>query len=320
MHRHLIVGGLGQDGCLLTDLLTSFGHPVLCTTQRKDGIKHNSQAGLEIIVSPSVDNYLRVINQFMPDVIYNFASLSSVFNCEKNPQESLNSNYHFPKLLFMAVEKYLLLNPLKQVQFVQAGSSEMFGGSKEPVTEISTRALQSIYGKHKNLAHDFLESKKEISQNLRISNLFLFNHESIFRGENFISQKIAKAAANILLLGDSQTQFGNVKAARDWGCAREYVRAIAMLGTKFTNENYVVSSGKSHTIEELLNYAFDYVGKSKQELIVQDRSLFRQNDSSVTVGNSQKIFTEVGWKAQRTIFEVIEEMVDNQIILAQNRQ
>ena len=314
MSKNLIIGGMGQDGRLLSELLISKGEPVLCV------IKNNSQSAripnvdYRLIEGPKVESYLALLNEYAPDVVYNLASLSSVAACHSNPNSSLKLNYELVTVIFEAIRVYISKNPEKRIKFVQSGSSEMFGVSEAAINEESQMRPISVYGSHKKLAFDFLESQKRSYENLKICNLILFNHESVLRPSYFVTQKIAMSAAAQSFYSSNSIKFGNMDIARDWGCAREYVKAIAIVGSKFTDSNYVISSGQMVKVSQLLEHAMDYLGF--KEIVLddyQDMSLFRRNETLPLRGDSRKINADMGWIAERSIYSVIEEMVDFQL-------
>ena len=288
MSRHLIIGGLGQDGRLLSQYLTAQNHDVAAiirgnsTSSAWPGVKYF------LVREPSVDSYYDVISSYQPGIVYNLASLSSVAASETTPDISREMNFELVMTIFEAVTQYLDKKKHLRVKLIQAGSSEMFGVSEYPIHENSIMKPKSKYGEHKKLAFEFLEARKESHINFQISNLILFNHESIFRPENFVSQKIAKAAAIWHLKGDQSVKFGNIDMSRDWGCAREYVRAIAWVGTQEDNENYVIASGSLIKVHQILEHALNYVG-------------FRGNDFSDYLDTTPVSYTHLTLPTKRIV-------------------
>jgi len=314
MRRNLIIGGLGQDGRLLCQNLMIRNEKVLCIVKNNElsrqvpGVKYLS------ISSPNTYSYSKILGDYNPDVIFNLASLSSVAASQESPEKSLRFNYELVVVLMGAIQYYLSRFPSKRLKLIQAGSSEMIGESSSAVNESSLMKPKTLYGKHKQLAYNFLESQKGKLTNLEISNLILFNHESIFRPDYFVSQKIAYAAAARKSQKLTLIKFGNIDIERDWGCAREYVDAIRLVGTQMSSENYVVASGKLVRVREILGHALNYVGQSDSDLnSFIDLAFFRQVETAPLVGDASKIAQSLGWKANRSIYSVIEEMIDFQI-------
>lgn len=314
MVRNLIFGGLGQDGRLLSELLISQNQKVTAVVRKRDLI--NEIPGVSYIVADKIEieKYRAIIASCNPEVIYNFASMSSVAKCEESPTTSLELNFELVKKIVDAIELFLAKNNTSQIKLVQAGSSEMYGISEHPINESSLMQPKTKYGLHKKFAFDFLESIKGSCSNLYISNLMLFNHESALRPVNFVSQKIALASANWKVNGVHSVKFGNINVARDWGCAREYVRAMQWVGSQKNNENYVIASGKLVKVSQILEHAMRYVGFEGDDYSPYlDRTLFRENETAPLIGNGTKIQRAMGWESNRSIYSVIEEMVDFQI-------
>ncbi len=276
----------------------------------------NEVPGVVYVVADNIEieKYYAIISNYKPEIVYNLASMSSVANCEERPRISLELNFELVKTIVDAIRLYLSENNSIEIKFIQAGSSEMFGSSEYPINELSTMRPKSTYGLHKKYSFDFLESIKGSNPNLYISNLILFNHESILRQENFVSQKIAIASAIWKLKGVHSIRFGNINMARDWGCALEYVRAMQWVGDQKQNENYVIASGNLTKVSQILNHAMRYVGFKGDDFLPQlDQSLLRENETAPLIGNRTKIQRAMGWESNRSIYSVIEEMVDFQI-------
>ena len=310
----MIFGGLGQDGRLLSELLMSQNQKVTAVVRKRDFINEIPGVSYIVVDKIEIEKYRAIIASCNPGVIYNLASMSSVAMCEEFPKISLQLNFELVKKITEAIEQFLIENNTSQIKLVQAGSSEMFGISEQPIDELSVMQPKSKYGLHKKFAFDFIESIKGSNPNLFISNLILFNHESVLRPENFVSQKIAVAAANWRVNGIHSIKFGNINVARDWGCAREYVSAMQWVGSQKNNENYVIASGTLTKVSQILEHAMRYAGfKGKDYAPNLDQTLFRENETSPLIGNRTKIQREMGWESSRSIYSVIEEMVEFQV-------
>jgi GDPmannose 4,6-dehydratase len=313
MKRILIFGGSGQDGRLLSQKLLELGHLVLCVVTRLDTTKQVVGAEYISVNCNFDDTFVSIMHEFKPTEIYNFASLSSVAACAENPNLSFKTNFELVRSIYLAARNYAS-STNSNVKLIHAGSSEMFKSSSLHLNEISELEPLSTYGQHKKMAHEFLEENKGKVDNLGISNLIFFNHESYLRSEKFVSQKIAKVAAQLYLHKCTDTKFGNVSAARDWGCANDYMDAAIKVGLVYNNENYVIASGKLVSIVDLLNHSLNFVGYSSESFeFKSDESLMRLGDTPPLKGDTRKIELQVGWLPSRTIFEVLEEMIQYQI-------
>jgi GDPmannose 4,6-dehydratase len=313
MKRILIFGGSGQDGRILSQKLIELGHVVLCVVTRLDPAKQVAGAEYVSISRNFDDKFLSVILEFQPTEVYNFASLSSVAACAENPNHSYEVNFELVQSIYKCASIYATRVNHK-VKLIHAGSSEMFKTSKLPLNELSELEPLSIYGQHKKMAHDFLESKKDKVSNLEISNLIFFNHESFLRTDKFVSQKIAKASAQLYLYKFTEIKFGNVDTARDWGCAFDYMDAAIKVGFVNSSENYVVASGKLVSIVQLLNHSLNYIGWSSDSFEFEsDKSLMRVSDTPPLKGDPGKMKLQTGWAPSRSIFQALEEMIDYQI-------
>ena len=314
MRKNLIFGGLGQDGRLLSQNLISKNESVLSVVNTTTTSRQLHGVNYVSVTNPDIGSYCKILTDFGPDVIYNFASLSSVAASQESPEKSFQINYGLVLMIMSAIQDYLRKSPGKNLKLVHAGSSEMFGELESPVNESSPMRPRTLYGEHKKHAFDYLESQKGEFRNLEISNLLLFNHESIFRPEYFVSQKIAAAAASWKTRNIVDIRFGNIDIERDWGCAREYVEAIRLVGSQLSSENYVIASGQLVRVRDILEHAMTYVGNANCDLNnYLDLGLFRQVETAPLVGDTTKIRKSLGWKAKRSVYSVIEEMIDNQI-------
>ena len=308
--RVLVLGAGGHDGPFLCQALkTRF--EVIATTR-----KYNSR-----IDAAKVETYLgdlsdpvhlnRVIFDSKPDLVVNLVSLSSVFECEKDPHLSNDINYKFVIKLVDVLEKYSTRDE-KNVGFLQASSSEIFGTHDGPCDEYTKLAPVSQYGKDKALAHDFLGDY--LSDTIEFKRAILFNHESEHRSPAFVSQKISLAAARFRLGLKHELVLGNVHSSRDWGYAPDYMKAVSLILERPGNETYVVASGELHTIQELIKVAFDVPFEfDLSTLYTTDARLFRKNETKPLVGSSKRLEKNCGWRPRVGFVSMIEKMVNFQI-------
>jgi len=308
--RVLVLGAGGHDGPFLCQLLST-RFRVIATTRRYN---HRLDAEkVEIFLGDLSDpgHLTRVIFESKPDLIVNLVSLSSVFECEKDPQLSNDINYKFVTQLIDVLEKYTSQNE-KKVRFLQASSSEIFGAHDGFCDELTNLAPVSQYGKDKALAHDFLEDY--LSDTIEIKRAILFNHESEHRSPMFVSQKIAMAAARYRLGLKHELVLGNVYSSRDWGYALDYMEAMSLILERSGNETYVVASGKLHSIQELIKIAFGVPCEfDLASLYTTDPRLLRKNETNPVVGSSERLLKNCGWMPKVGFVGLVDKMVNFQI-------
>jgi GDPmannose 4,6-dehydratase len=191
----------------------------------------------------------------------------------------------------------------------------MFGISDHPCTEETAMHAVTTYGKHKLLAHDFLLDYKSRDNSLSCHSVILFNHESEFRSLNFVSAKIARAAAEVAVNGRTEIEFGNLESSRDWGYADEYMEGLSKIAVSGKDESYLLASGELHSVRELLESAFRVVGYSNFEDFIKTSSAYkRKNETGPIVGHASKVYREFGWRPSVGYQEMIEILVSYQIL------
>ena len=310
--RALITGINGQDGIFLSKLLVSKGVSVL-------GIGTNPIPSPNL---PKAVSYLQcdvrntiflrdICFDFLPDHIYNLAGISSVAQSFKEPQLTQEVNYLAVKNLLEIVE---LLGKSKEVKFYQSSSSEMFGESRLPIqNEESPLAPISPYAESKVLAHEACRQSRK--NGLFVASGILYNHESIYRSTNFVSRRITSQVAKIATGEISSLIIGNLEAKRDWGFAGDYVDAIWLMMNQKRADEFVVATGKAHSVKELVDCALSeiYGSYTFEEIVKVDSELFRPKDISCLIGDSRKAQNELGWRATTTFEEMIKSMVRSDI-------
>lgn len=310
MNRVLVLGAGGHDGPFLCQsLLPKF--EIIAHTRKPN--KRLQDLNLRTVVGDLLDSEIlsQIIFETKPDFVVNLVSLSSVFECQKNPELSHAINYKFVIELVQILERFGDEGG-KKIRFLQSSSSEIFGSNEGPCDESTVLAPISQYGKDKALAHEYLQNY--LTQGIEIKRAVLFNHESEYRNQAFVSQKIATAAARYRLGHSQQLQLGNVNSARDWGYAPDYMDALSLILEREGNETFVIASGELHTIEELIRVAFgvpqDFDTRS---LFTTDAALFRKNETKPLVGSPIKILNTHGWKPKVGFTNMIEKMVQFQM-------
>ena len=252
---------------------------------------------------------VRVIADVQPDIVVNLAAQSHVGISFEVPIETGHVTGLGALALFEAVR---IVNP--KIRVYQAGSSEMFGGmlGRSSLDENSILMPKSPYAVAKVFAHHSAQVYRD-SYGMFVSNGILFNHESPRRGENFVSRKITLAAARISLGLQKKLVLGNMQAKRDWGHAKEYVRAIRLICEASEPNDYVVATGKFHSVTDFARLAFEYVNLNFEKYTEVDSKLFRPNEVEDLLGNPTKIRTELGWKHDMELSELVKDMMDSDL-------
>lgn len=308
-----ITGVTGQDGSYLAKLLLDKGYRVigmkrrtsLITTDRLDDIEIYNHPNFKLEYGNMTDSssIYTLLTKYKPDEIYNLAAQSHVRVSFEVPEETLDVvGGGTLKLL----EAYRLICP--QAKFYQASSSEMYGDNiSVPQNEETRMTPASPYACAKLYAHNLCRNYRE-GYGLHISSGILFNHESPVRGETFVTRKITLAAANIKIGRQETLYLGNLEAKRDWGFAGDYVEAMWLMLQQPKGDDYVVSTGETHTVEEFLQVVFDYAGLDVNKHLKIDTRLFRPHEVPILLGDSSKAQRILGWKP-KTTFKSLAEMM-----------
>lgn len=307
----LILGGSGQDGAFLAESLLKAGCDVTSLSSKlSDRMSRLGISQIERKLTP--DSGLNdILHEIRPTVIINLISLSSVAYCEENHAASLATN---SKLVFRLSDEIRDYSEKfsSPVRFIQASSSEMFGTGSQVCNEETTLNPVTTYGRHKRDAHEYLMG----SSSDRVTNIsvILFNHESEFRPANFVSAKVARAAAEVAISGYTDIEFGNLESRRDWGFAGDYMQAVTDICLAATQRCYVIASGELHSIREMLETAFKYVGLENFEDHIKVNSRYiRKVETPPIVGDSGLYKTEFGIKPTLSFTQTIDRMVQYQI-------
>lgn len=314
--KALITGISGQDGSYLAELLLSKGYEVHGIVRRvaiedpehrlfriqhilKDITIH--AASLESY--PSIYN---VVKKVQPDECYHLAAMSFVSYSFEDEFSTLNTNINGTHHVLAAIR-----DAAPQCRFYFAGSSEMFGKVHEtPQTENTVFHPRSAYGISKVAGYDLTRNYRE-AYKLHASSGILFNHESPRRGFEFVTRKITYHVALIRYKRADKLHLGNLEAKRDWGHAGEYVKAMWMMTQQPSPDDYVVSTGETHSVREFCEIAFRKVGLNYQDCVVIDPSFYRPAEVDLLVGNPAKAKRVLGWSYNRTFDQLVDEMVEN---------
>jgi GDPmannose 4,6-dehydratase len=309
--RALITGITGQDGSYLAELLLEQGYEVVGMIRRLSApnvwrIEHLLDR-LTLKPADLLDqlSLIRLVDEVRPHEIYNLAAMSFVPASWDQPMLTGEFNSQGVTRLLDAVRRVDT-----SIRIYQASSSEMFGKVREvPQTELTPFYPRSPYGVSKVFAHYITVNYRE-SYNLFAVSGMLFNHESPRRGLEFVSRKVTDGVARIKLgLADS-LPMGNLDAQRDWGYAGDYVRAMWQMLQQDRPEDYVIATGVSHSVRELVEIAFSRAGLDWQQYVRTDPSLIRPAEVDLLLGDFSKARRELGWTPRVNFRQLIEMMVD----------
>ena len=312
MSKRAIISGItGQDGSYLAEFLLDQGYEVVGIVRRSSAsnlwrIQHLVDR-LQLRPADLLDqlSLIRVIDEVRPDEFYNLAAMSFV-----------PASWEQPMLTgeFNAQGVTRVLDAIRQVdssiRFYQASSSEMFGKVLEvPQTETTPFYPRSPYGVSKVFGHYITVNYRE-SYDLFACSGILFNHESPRRGLEFVTRKVSDGVARIKLGQTDQLKLGNLEACRDWGFAGDYVRAMWLMLQQDQASDFVVATGVSHSVKDLVEIAFEHVGLDWQSYVKTDPSLLRPAEVDRLVGDASRAREILDWKPSLDLATLIRMMVD----------
>lgn len=330
-----ITGIAGQDGAYLADFLLNKGyvvHGLVRWDSYADpvmGLGRLDELGLldritlhygDITDAQAVAG---LVKKIIPDEIYNLAALSHVGVSFDTPAATFDIN---TKGTLAILESVRLLDLIETVRIYQASSSEMFGSSPGPQNEDTPMKPCSPYGVAKLAAFGLAQTYRD-SYGMFVANGILFNHESVYRGEDFVTRKISKAVAEIEMGRAEPLLLGNLDSIRDWGCARDYVDGMWRMLQMPESDDYVLATGEAKTVRNFVTRAFAHIGVrllwegsgvseiakdriSGRVLVEVDEALFRPKDVNYLLGDASKAQRELGWKPQCYFETLVSEMVN----------
>ncbi len=311
MPKALITGITGQDGSYLADLLLSKNYEVWgmvrrSSTETFDRIQHIRDK-LKIRQADLLDqlSLIRLLEEAQPDELYNFAAQSFVPTSWEQPV--LTAEFDAVGVT-RVLEAIRLVNP--KIKFYQASSSEMFGKVREvPQKETTPFYPRSPYGVAKVYGHFITVNYRESYGLFAVSGI-LFNHESPRRGLEFVTRKVTDGVARIKLGLADKLFLGNLDAKRDWGYAGDYVDAVYRMLQQKQPLDYVISSGQSHSVRDLVQKAFSYVGLNWEKHVKTDPKLVRPAEVDILLGDSSLARKNLGWQPKTSFDELVKMMVD----------
>ncbi|MCD4768598.1 MAG: GDP-mannose 4,6-dehydratase [Bacteroidales bacterium] len=352
----LITGITGQDGAYLAELLLSKDYIVhgikrrssLINTARIDHLyqdPHVENRNFILHYGDMTDstNLIRIIQEVQPDELYNLAAQSHVQVSFETPEYTSNADGLGTLRLLEAIR---LLGLTKKTRFYQASTSELFGCAQEiPQTEKTPFYPRSPYGVAKLYAYWITVNYRE-AYNMFACNGILFNHESPIRGETFVTRKITQAVARIALGLQDKIFLGNLSSKRDWGHARDYVEAMYLMLQQEKPEDYVIATGVTTEIREMLIMSFNEVGielefrgkndnekgyikyckqekyqlKKGKEVIAVDTRYYRPTEVDHLIGDASKAKEKLGWKPSYDLPELVKEMIQNDLELVRKQK
>tara|TARA_R110000751_G_scaffold109312_3_gene206314 strand:- start:1036 stop:2034 length:999 start_codon:yes stop_codon:yes gene_type:complete len=313
----LITGINGQDGSYLAELLVDKGYEVWGTVKRNsvsetqsnriEHLRSTNKINLEYADLTDMASLVRVLQKIQPDEIYNLAAQSHVRVSFDQPIYTANATGLGTLNLLEAIR---MVSPHSKVY--QASSSEMFGNNiDEDGYQRETTPLNPVspYGCAKVFSYNITRNYRN-SYNMKIWNGILFNHESPRRGTNFVTNKVVKAAVRIMLNLQDKLHLGNLDATRDWGHAKDYVEAMWLMLQSDTPDDYVCATGISHSVKDLCEYTFSYLGLDYKDFVEIDDKHFRPEELRDLKGDSSKLRKELNWEPKYTFEMMISEMID----------
>jgi GDPmannose 4,6-dehydratase len=319
--RAFITGITGQDGRHLAEFLHAKGYDVYGMVKGQNNPRGVSlieeMPFVELVPGDLADlpSLVAALEQTQPDEVYNLAAISFValsFN-----QAELTANITGLGVLRM-LEAIRMVGGTQNnpIRFYQASSSEMFGKVREtPQTETTPFHPRSPYGCAKAFGHDIVVNYRE-SYGMFACSGILFNHEGPRRGIEFVTRKVTNAAARIKLGLQHELVLGNLESKRDWGYAGDYVRGMWMMLQQDEPDDYVLATGETHSIEELVERAFGEVGIDNwRDYVRQDPKFLRPAEVDLLIGDPSKARERLGWEPEVTFPELISMMVENDLQL-----
>lgn len=310
MPTALITGITGQDGSYLAEYLLEEGYDVhglwrWSSTKNDQRIAHLNEE-IELVRGDLADqsSLEKAVSRIQPDEVYNLAALSFV-------PESFNQPANTGNITGIGVTRLLeaVASQEKEIRFYQASTSELFGDTQSETQSMDTRFRpQSPYAAAKLYGHWMTVNYRDAYDMYAVSGV-LFNHESPRRGKRFVTRKITRAAARIALGLQNELELGNLDAKRDWGHARDYVRAMHLMLQQDEPKDYVIGTGEIHSVRHCVRLAFDQVDLDWREYVTSNDVYCRPNEVDYLKADPSRAKEELGWEPTYTFEELIREMV-----------
>lgn len=318
--RALVTGITGQDGSYLAEFLLTQGYDVIGMIRRSSTVNferiRHIQNDIQFVSGDLLDeaSLIGILRDHRPHEVYNLAAQSFV-------QTSWTQPVFTGETTALSVTRVLnairIIDP--DIRFYQASSSEMFGKVQEvPQTETTPFYPRSPYGVAKVYGHWITVNYRE-SYDLFACSGVLFNHESPRRGLEFVTRKITHGVARIKLGLDKELRLGDLDPQRDWGYAPDYVRAMWLMLQQNTPDDYVIATGKTHTVRRFCELAFGYVGLDYRDYVIQDERFKRPAEVDLLVGDASKAYEMLGWQPETSFEELVQVMVESDLKLLRSQ-
>jgi GDPmannose 4,6-dehydratase len=314
MKKALITGITGQDGSYLAELLLEKGYEVHGIVRRVAleipehrlwRLRHlQSRLHLHGASLESYPSMFKLIHELQPDECYHLAAQSFVSYSFEDEFSTMNTNVNGTHYMLGAIRA-----AAPACKFYFAGSSEMFGRVREtPQNELTAFHPRSVYGISKVAGHDLTRYYREAFGTFAVSGI-LYNHESPRRGFEFVTRKITSHVAKIAAGKATEVRLGNLEAKRDWGHSKDYVRAMWLMLQQPEPRDYVIATGRAHSVRDFAQRAFQAAGLSYEKHVVVDPQFYRPAEVDSLLGDASKAKRDLGWEPTITFDQLIEEMV-----------
>lgn len=307
MKKALITGIAGQDGSYLSEFLLEKGYQVSGLMRKKDGVENirHLKKKIKLIDGDLRDreSLERAILRIKPDELYNLAAISFIPASWQNSTLVCDINALGPSRLLEIIR-----DQSSKTKFFQASSAQMFGRPKESSQNEKTKISPlNPYAAAKAFAHFLVQSFREKYGLFACSAIF-YNHESERRPVDFVTRKITQGAAKIKLDLEKKLELGNLEAERDWGYAKDYVRAAWLMLQQKKPEDFVIATGKLHSVADICKIAFTTIDLNWKNYVIVKRELLRKEEPAKLVGNSSRARKVLGWKPEISFEEMIRKM------------
>ncbi len=318
MKRAIITGITGQDGSYLAELLLDKGCEVHGIIRREsfednDRLKNIKKIQDKLVLHEgSLNDHLtiyKIFSKVLPDECYHLSASSFVNYSFNDEFQTMNNNFNSTHYLLSTIREVK-----KECKFYFAGSSEMFGEpSESPQTECTPFNPKSIYGISKVSSHYLLKNYREKERIFACTGI-MYNHESPRRGSQFVTKKIISSAVKIKKGLQKELYLGNLDAKRDWGYAPDYVKAMWQILQSDKADDYIIATGKLHSVREFLEYTFGYLEMDYNDYVKVDPKFFRASEKIPLCGDTSKMKNKIGWRNIKSLENIIKEMIDEELI------
>ena len=320
----IITGITGQDGSYLAELLINKKYKVHGVVRQEVNLKNEKyfwrinkiikKIKLHKLNINNLSEIKKLLKKIKPDEIYHLAAQAYDGHSFDNEFYTLNVNLNYTHKILHSARK-----TKKKVKVFFAGSSEMYSKNiYKKINEKNPFKPESAYGIAKVSSHYLVKNYRE-NFNLNASTGVLFNHESPRKDERFVLKKIAKSVARIKLGMQKNLILGDIKSKRDWGHAKDYVFAMWLINSNKKSDDYIIGTGKLHSVEDFVRKAFKHVNLNYKKYLKINKKLIRRDDSKARVANPSKIVKKLKWKRKYNFEKLVIDMVNNELNILKNK-